>query len=93
MSKMVRVIRMNLAMMYLLDMGKVFFLYLCFVNLLHVLHALIRSFVDKITLIKSDKILLQLHLLSALPHCRIPTPVIGCYLYSQHLVVDSCVLC
>ena len=43
---------MNLAMMYILDMGKVSFLYLCIVNLLHVLHALIRSFVDKITLIK-----------------------------------------
>ena len=46
---------MNLAMMYLLDMGKVSFLYPCIMNLLHVLHALIRSFVDKITCIKVCK--------------------------------------
>ena len=40
--------------MYLLDLGKVSFLYLCIMDLLHVLHALIRSIVDKITLIILD---------------------------------------
>ena len=40
--------------MYLLDMGNESFLYLCIMDLLHVLHALIRSFVDKITLIILD---------------------------------------
>jgi hypothetical protein len=54
MSKMVRAILMNLDMMYLLNKGKVSFLYLCIVNLLHVLHALIRSFVEKITFIILD---------------------------------------
>ena len=54
MSKMLRAILVNLAMMYRLDMGKVSFLYLCIMNLLHVLHALIRSFLEEINLIKPD---------------------------------------
>ena len=54
MSKMVREILMNLAMMYLLDMGKVSFVHLCIMNLLHMLRALIILFVDEITLIILD---------------------------------------
>ena len=45
---------MNLFQMCLLDMEKVSFLYLCIMDLLHVLHVLIRSFVDEINLIIID---------------------------------------